>query len=150
MTPVLLDTSVLVRLANTFDAGHRIADRAVAVLQARGEDLCIAPQILVEFRPVATRPIGVNGLGLSATEADAKAAVFEAAFRLLPDTPDIHPAWKGIVSALGVIGKTVHDARLVAVCHVHTVGGILTFNVGHFTRLTSHGPPVAVTDPAAV
>jgi hypothetical protein len=71
-------------------------------------------------------------------------------FPLLAETPDIYPAWKALVGALGVIGKQVHDARLVAVCHVHAVTHLLTFNVGHFTRLAGFGPGVAVVDPASV
>jgi len=49
-----------------------------------------------------------------------------------------------------VVGKQVHDARLVAVCHVHAVTHLLTFNVAHFRRLTAFGPAVAVVDPATV
>jgi len=44
---------------------------------------------------------------------------------LVAETPDIDPAWKALVGALGVIGKQVHDARLVAVCHVHGVTHLL-------------------------
>ena len=80
-------------------------------LHGRGEVLHITSQNLVEFRPVATRPAAVNGLGLSAAEATAKAVVFAAAFPLLVDSPGIHQGWKSLVEALGVIGKQVHDAR---------------------------------------
>jgi hypothetical protein len=66
------------------------------------------------------------------------------------ETPDIFPAWKSMVEALGVIGKQVHDARLVAVCHVHGVANLLTFNIGHFTALGGFGPGVAIVDPANV
>ena len=59
---------------------------------------------------------------------------------MLPETPDIYPAWKALVGALGVIGKRVHDARLVAVCHVHAVTHLLTFNVGHFMGMAQFGP----------
>jgi hypothetical protein len=44
----------------------------------------------------------------------------------------------------------VHDARLVAVCHVHGVKNLLTFNVAHFARLAAFGPGVVVVDPATV
>ena len=54
------------------------------------------------------------------------------------------------MTALAVIGKQVHDARLVAVCHVHGVTHLLTFNVTHFTRLAGFGPGLTVVDPAAV
>ena len=92
----------------------------------------------------------MNGLGLSAVEAEAKAAVFEATFPLLVETPDIFPAWKALVGGLGIIGKQVHDARLVAVCHVHAVTQLLTFNVSHFTRMAGFGPGIVVVDPATV
>ena len=146
----LLDTNVLVRLANTADARHAVAARAVVELHRHGEILHITPQVLVEFRNVATRPTAVNGLGLSTVDAEAQAAAFEAAFPLLAETPAIYPAWKALVTTLGVIGKQVHDARLVAVCHVHGVTHLLTFNVAHFARFAGFGPGVVVVDPASV
>lgn len=146
----LLDTNLLARLANTADPRYAVADRAVKELHRRGEVLHITPQVLVEFRNLATRPKMVNGLGLPVADAEAKAAVFEAAFPLLAETPDIYPAWKSLVTALGVIGKQVHDARLVAVCHVHAVTHLLTFNTSHFARMAGFGPGVMVVDPASV
>jgi predicted nucleic acid-binding protein len=146
----LIDTSVLARLANTADAQYAVADRAVMELHRRGEVLNITPQNLVEFRNLATRPKAVNGLGLSAADAEAKAAVFEATFPLLAETPDIYPAWKALVAALSIIGKRVHDARLVAVCHVHAVKHVLTFNVSHFSGMAGLGPGIVVVDPATV
>lgn len=145
-----LDTSILARLANTTDPLHAVAAQAVLELHRRGEVLHITAQNLVEFRNMATRPKAVNGLGLSAVDAEAKAAGFEAKFSLLPETPDIYLAWKALVSALGIIGKRVHDARLVAVCHVHAVTHLLTFNVSHFARMAGFGPGVVVVDPATV
>ena len=146
----LLDTNVLVRLANAADARHAVAARAVLELHRRGESLHITPQVLVEFRNVATRPAAVNGLGFSVVDAEAEAAGFEATFPLLAETPDIYPAWKAVVGATGVVGKQVHDARLVAVCHVHGVSHLLTFNVAHFARLAGFGPAVVVVGPASV
>lgn len=147
---LLLDTTILGRLANGNDAQHEVAARAVVELHRRNEVLHLAPQVLVEFRNVATRPVAVNGLGLTATEAEALATTFEARFHLLPETPDIFPAWKALVGHLEVVGKQVHDARLVAICHVHAVSHVLTFNVGHFVRLSSAAPGITVIDPAAV
>jgi predicted nucleic acid-binding protein len=146
----LIDTNVLIRLANVNDAQHITAAQAVMRLHRNGDVLCLTSQVLVEFRNVATRPKAMNGLGLSTTDAEGKSVTFEARFPLLPETPDIYPAWKSLVSALGVIGKQVHDARLVAVCHVHAVTHLLTFNVAHFVRLAGFGPGVAVIDPATV
>lgn len=148
--PYLVDTSILARLTNRADTSHAVAYQAVVELRRRGEVLHITPQNLIEFRNAATRPAAANGLGLSAVEAEAKAAVFESRFPLLAETPDIYPAWKALVVSLGIIGKQVHDARLVAVCHVHGVTHLLTFNAGHFTRLAGFGPGLLVVDPACV
>jgi predicted nucleic acid-binding protein len=146
----LIDTSVLGRLANRADAAHAVAQAAVAELHRRGEVLHVTPQNLVEFRNFATRPAAANGLGLTPAAAAGLTAAFEAAFPLLEETPAIYPAWRTLVDALGVVGKQVHDARLVAVCHVHGITHLLTFNVGHFTRLTAAPPGVVVLDPATV
>ena len=146
---ILVDTSVLGRLANRADASHPLAVAAVAELHRRGEVLHVTPQNLIEFRNFATRPVAVNGLGLAASVAEGLGATFEAAFPLLNETPAIYPAWKALVGALGLVGKQVHDARLVAVCHVHAVTHLLTFNVPHFVRMAGFGPGIVVMDPAA-
>jgi predicted nucleic acid-binding protein len=148
--PFLIDTSVLGRLANRADVSHSIATAAIAELHRQGEVLHVTPQNLVEFRNFATRPVSANGLGLAASAADGLAATFEAAFQLVEETPDIYPAWKAMVGALGVIGKQVHDARLVAVCHVHALTHLLTFNVMHFNRFAAFGPGIVIVDPASV
>jgi predicted nucleic acid-binding protein len=59
--PYLLDTNLLVRIGNTMDALHPVAAAAVFELHRRGEVLHITPQVLIEFRNVATRPTAVNG-----------------------------------------------------------------------------------------
>jgi predicted nucleic acid-binding protein len=148
--PILIDTSILGRLANQADNSHQVVKSAIAELHRRGEILCITPQNLIEFRNFATRPIAVNGLGLAASAAANLTVTFEASFPLLGETPDIYPAWKAIVSSLNVIGKQVHDARLVAVCHVHAVTHLLTFNVAHFARMAGLAPGIVVIDPATI
>jgi predicted nucleic acid-binding protein len=146
----LIDTSVLARLANLADVSYPVALHAVVELHRRGAVLHVAPQNLIEFCNAATSPTTANGLGLSGAEAEAKASIFEAAFSLPPETPDIYPAWRALVGALGVIGKQVHDARLVVVCHVHGVSHLQTFNAAHFARLAAFGPGIIVVDPASV
>jgi predicted nucleic acid-binding protein len=146
----LIDTTILARLANAADVQHAVAARAVLELHRRGDVLHVTPQVLIEFRNVATRPVAVNGLGLSTVDTEAQAATFEARFPLLAETPDIYLAWKALVGPMGVIGKRVHDARLVAVCHAHAVTHLLTFNVAHFVQMAGFGPGLVVVDPASV
>lgn len=146
----LVDTSILMRLANTTDPCYDSAVQAVVQLHRRGEVLHVTPQNFVEFRNAATRPVAKNGLGLSPEAAEAKAVIFEATFPLLVETPEIYPAWKTLVNGLGIIGKQVHDARLVAVCHAKGLTHLLTFNVTHFTRLAGSPPSVIIVDPPSV
>lgn len=146
----LVDTSLLLRLANPSDSLFSVAASAVAELHRQNEVLHIAPQNLVEFRGNATRPVDVNGLGLSSAEAEFQTAEFEATFSLLPETPDIFPAWKALVQAAGITGKQVHDARLVATCQVYGISHILTFNVRHFTRMAAFVPGLIIVDPAKI
>lgn len=89
---VLLDTSILCRLANGTDVDFPIASAAVAELHRRNVRVCVTPQNFIEFRNVATRPFAVNGLGLNAAEADLLAAIYESSFQLLPESPAIFTA----------------------------------------------------------
>jgi hypothetical protein len=68
----------------------------------------------------------------------------------LPETPEIYPLWKALAGALAVVGKSVHDARLVAVCHANEVTHVLTFNGSHFARFASFGPGITIVEPGAV
>lgn len=146
----LLDTNILVRLVNDQDQFYPVADRAIMALHRRGVVLMLTPQNLVEFWNVATRAPSQNGLGATPHQAGELVRGFEGAFTLLPETEAIYPAWKALVEGLAVVGKQVHDARLVAVCHAHGVGHLLTFNTAHFARLAGFGPGLTVVHPGQV
>ena len=147
---VLIDTSVLGRLANNDDPSHLIAGVAVLELRRRGEALLTAAQNLIEFRNFATRPQADNGLGLPVPEAQAKAEEFESLFSLVADTPDIYPAWKSLASVSAATGKQVHDVRLIAICMVNNIDRVLTFNVRHFLRLAAFVPEISIVSPNSV
>ncbi len=143
---VLLDTNILARLAQHTHPLHATARDAVAALQQSGATLLLVPQNFYEFWVVATRPVAANGLGFSATQADAELARLEALFPLLSDTPALLAEWRRLVVAYGVLGKNGHDARLVAALLVHGLTHLLTFNVADFARF----PGITVLDPAVV
>src|ERR1700689_1077354 len=65
MAVTLIDTNVLLRLLQPRHPQYSIAAAAVAELRKQRADLCVAPQNLVEFWVVATRPVVNNGLGMS-------------------------------------------------------------------------------------
>ena len=107
---------------------------AIKALAARGHELHLVPQNLVELWVVATRPVSQNGLGLSITEATSELTRLKMMFPLLPDTPAIYPVWESLVIQYQVFGKPAHDARLVAAMRVHGLTSILTFDKTGFSR----------------
>ena len=146
----LVDTPLLVRLANSSDVLYPVALRAVTELHLRGVQLCITPQNLIEFRNVGTRANNENGLGYSIAQVEEKAEEFEALFTVLDDVSDIYGAWKTLVHQASIIGKQVHDARLIACCEVHSMDSTLTFNSRHFVRFLPYLPGWSVIDPHSV
>ena len=137
MSRCLIDTSVLVRLANNSDPMKPIAKAAIDYLNQRFFEIYICPQNLVEFRNAVSQPIENNGLGLSAHLADEMIESLERLYLMLPETPKIFPLWKSLVSTHQVLGKQVHDARLAAVCWANGISHLLSFNVSHFMRFTT-------------
>jgi len=130
---VLLDTNVLLRLAQPHHPSAHVAARALRALRIGGETLHITQQNIVEFWAVATRPIAANGLGFSTEQATAEVDALKRLFALLPELP-IQGAWERLVTDHRVSGKNAHDARLVAAMVVHGIQSILTFNVQDFLR----------------
>jgi len=60
----LVDTSILVRLANTADASYGTACKSVLEIHRRGEILHTCAQNLIEFHSAATRPVGNRSRGV--------------------------------------------------------------------------------------
>jgi predicted nucleic acid-binding protein len=144
---VLLDTNILTRMAQPGTEPSQIALDAVNALQLRGDTLSLVPQVLYEFWVVATRPAAVNGLGLTAPQADDELTRVLALFPLLiPDPPAILPEWRRLVAAHQVLGRNAHDARLVAAMTVHGLTHLLTFNTADFARFSG----ITVLDPASL
>ena len=83
---------------------------------------------------VATRPLSVNGLGMTPAQAQSELARIKSLFRLLPDTPAIYDEWETVVSRHQVSGRNAHDARIVAAMNIHAISSILTFNGDDFKR----------------
>ncbi len=143
---IFVDTNILLRSVDTSTEHYPIVEKALAKLRGRQETLCIAPQNVVGFWSVATRPQDKNGLGMSSSRAASEITALRALFRVLPYTADVLPAWERLVLAQGVSGKQSHDAHLVALMQVHSVMSILTFNGDDFKRY----PGITVLKPEEV
>lgn len=87
MPRYLVDTNVLLRGAVKTSAHNPVASGAIATLLAEGDELFLAPQVLVEFWSVATRPVEVNGFGWSVDEVCGAIDGLLDQFPLLQETP---------------------------------------------------------------
>ena len=135
MPRFLVDTNVLLRFVDPSAAEHQLAVSALRTLQQNPDNqLCVTAQNLVEFWSVATRPLGVNGLGLDPDRVQDHIALALIRFRFLEDDPTVFVRWQRLVRAHRVIGRQVHDARLAAVMLSYGVTHLLTLNVADFTR----------------
>ena len=143
---ILVDTNILGRLAQTRHKFHPLAAKALDVLDNNGNELRVVPQVLYEFWVIATRPIEHNGFGYSAQAASERLQRFKLLFPPLRDERGILEPWEKLVSTHTVLGKSAHDARLVAAMLRHGLTHILTFNVTDFKRY----PGIEVIDPASV
>ncbi|MGO9256912.1 MAG: type II toxin-antitoxin system VapC family toxin [Bryobacteraceae bacterium] len=131
---MLIDTGTLLRTLQPLHPQRETARAAIKALTARGRDLHIVPQNLVELWVVATRPVERNGLGMAPDTVAMELTRIKSMFDLLPETPAICPAWERLVIEYRVFGKPAHDARLVAAMQVHGLTSILTFDGTGFSR----------------
>ncbi len=95
---ILVDTNVLLRMAQPSHTMHAQAVSAVSSLRMRNEVLCVVPQILYEYWAAATRPVQSNGLGMTAVEADADLAKIIQRFRFVRDERAIFDPWRRLVT----------------------------------------------------
>ena len=149
----LLNTNILTRCAQPAHPMCQPATDALTLLRRQGEELCLVPQNFYELWVVATRPIAVNGLGMTVAQARAEFVALKQLFTVLDEKPAVFARWEQLVAQYQVMGKNAHDARLVAAMLVHGVGRLLTFNTADFQRyqgitvvsphdvLSPQGPP---------
>ena len=132
---VLLDTNIVLRYIQLDAEEHSAIETAIDTLLEQGAELCLVPQVMYEYWSAATRPYGAkNGLSMTSEETASAVAELTATFKLLPDTPQLYDHWLYLVVAHQVMGKQVHDTRLVAAMKVHDLDALLTYNAGDFKR----------------
>lgn len=142
---VLIDTNILLHTANPLDPLHAVSRNALATLRRQAEVLCVAPQNLVEFWAVATRPTSQrNGLGMDVASAEQELESIRRLFHLLAYPPHVSRMWQRIVVTQKVLARQAHDAHLAAMMHVHSIESILTFNGADFMRF----PGITPVNPA--
>ena len=134
---VLVDTNILLRVAQPGHVSRASATAALIQLSIAGRELCLVPQSIYEYRVVATRPTTVNGLGLTIADVDLQVQDLLTRFTLLRDERGIFAHWYELVVRNAVHGKLAHDARLVVAMQRHGLTYLLTFNTTDFSRFTA-------------
>ena len=133
---ILLDTNLLLRLDDQAHPMHAEAVAAVDWLDVHRHDPVLIPQVLYEYWVVATRPINVNGLGVSVDHAHEAIMEWTSLFELLLEER-VFPEWNALVFRHQVKGKLAHDTRLVASMQKNKITTLLTFNKPDFARFTT-------------
>jgi predicted nucleic acid-binding protein len=126
--PLLVDTSVLLEATDAGRRNHRSARKLIEQRQR----LVFPAQVVREYLVVATRPVEVNGLGLSVQDALLNVEELRRLIRLLPEEK---PLLKTLLDLLGKApcrGKQVHDLHIIAAALVHKVPSIVTLNPRDF------------------
>ncbi len=137
MKRVILDTNIILRIADKTGPDHNLSYSIVKRLISEGYEICIIPQVLIEFWVVATRPVESNGFGWDASFTITELEKLQNIFLMLPDNESIFTHWKNLVSQ-GVYGKRAHDARIAAAALAHNADAIATLNVQDFTNFGVH------------
>jgi predicted nucleic acid-binding protein len=132
MATCLLDTNILLYLANSGAPEHHITTNAITRMLAAGDRLVLAPQVLFEFWTVATRDVSANGLGWTVSQTRAGIESFRAKFTVLAEPPEVVDLCLDLVTTYGIRGKRIHDAHLLATMKANGVDRLLTLNVGDF------------------
>jgi len=132
MDTCLLDTNILLYLANAAAPEHAAAKASVTRMLASGDRLTVAPQVLFEFWSVATRPVSANGLGWSVAQTHTAVDGFRSRFAALAEPPEVVDLWLDLVVSHELKGKRVHDAHLLATMKANGLTRLLTFNATDF------------------
>ncbi len=136
----LLDSGILLRLIDKNDALHRLVEDAVDSLIVRQETLLIATQNTAELWHVATRPIANNGLALPpSTVLKLYDETIVPICAVVAERETVHGHFTRLLAQYGVVGKQVHDARLVAMMLAWQIENILTLNDRDFRRYEPEG-----------
>lgn len=131
---ILVGPNILLRVRDAASVHHPECVEALRRLDKAGTALYLGAQVLIEYWVVATRPLELNGLGLTPEEVLQDYADLGSTFVILPEPADVLARWQHLVTRYSVRGRQAHDARLVALMLSHGVTRVLTLNTADFIR----------------
>ena len=132
---VVLDTNIVLRAASPSDPQHALVAGALDLLEERGDELLVVPQVARELMHSLMRPKTSNGFGVSLERAREIVLALEGGrTAIVNDTPAVYREWLDLVTAIEVRGRQVHDANIAAAMRASGIAHLLTLNAPDFAR----------------
>ena len=131
---ILLDTNILIHANQPASPHYATITHKLNEFAKNKQELMICSQVLYEYYVAVTRPLTQNGYGLSSEDAIVQINIFKSAYTFIDDSENIFAEWVSIINKYKTMGKSAHDARLVAVMQVQSIHQIYTMNPGDFNR----------------
>jgi len=130
------DTNIFLTATDRSRKNHEIA-RNLLMEASRGQfHLALSGQVLREYLVVATRPVDVNGLGLSSHSALRNVHVFtNPPFTFCEESEAVSIKLRELAEIKDLTGRRLHDANIAATMLVHGITTIVTQNASDFTQL---------------
>ena len=118
---LFVDTNVLLTATDDSRQLHLEAMQLLADSTSQSLHLAASGQVVREYLVVATRPIEVNGLGLSVQDAEANVNEFLRCLKLYDETEEVSRRLRQLAITHSLRGKRLHDANIVATMAVHGI-----------------------------
>src|SRR5262245_56687692 len=131
--PIFVDTNVLVYSTVVTAPLYADAFRCLESLRLAGTPLWISRQILREYLATLSRPQSFTG-PLTAAVLSADVTRFQRDLQIAEDGPSVTANLLGLLAAVTVGGRQVHDANIVATMQAYGIRNLLTHNTADFAR----------------
>ena len=129
---LFVDTNVLLTATDDSRQLHSEAMQLLADSTSQSLRLAASGQVVREYLVVATRPIEVNGLGLSIQDAEANVNELLRCIKLYDETEEVSRHLRQLAITHSLRGKRLHDANIIATMAVHGISTLLTQNGDDF------------------
>ena len=129
------DTNVFLTATDQSRPQHEAANSLIRKAVAGHHQLALSGQVVREYLVVATRPIDVNGLGLSSDDALKNIGVFASPpFAFCEESENVNSRLRSMVEIHALTGKAIHDANVVATMLTSGITTLVTQNPSDFVR----------------
>jgi len=131
---LFVDTNVLLTATDCSRRHHLAAQHLFGAAARSCFHLAMSGQIIREYLVVATRPLEVNGLGLSTGDALRNVEEFQRRLAVYDETEAVSNRLCQLVRDTQLQGKRIHDANIAATMLTHGMSKLVTEDSGDFAN----------------